>query len=338
VLFNSISGLRGRFLALMAGLLLTVAAGAWYGVAAQTDGQVPGHTLGQTSDSDFWRALRAGTPGAVSIPDAQAGVVIRADGQSWLMLRNGPVQTYGSWLLLGTVAVLALFLALRGRIRIAGGRCGRTISRFSLFERLVHWLTAGTFILLGLSGLNTLYGRIVLLDLLGPESFAALTMASKMVHVYLGFVFMACLVLILLMWLRHNGPTVADFIWLARGGGLIGKAHPPAHKFNAGQKILFWLVILGGATVSYSGLNLVFPFAYEPTVQGMQTLQLLHAVAALVMLAVIIGHIYIGTLGMEGAFEAMWQGTVDENWARSHHSLWTAAQEDGIGGKATPSE
>ena len=98
------------------------------------------------------------------------------------------------------------------------------------------------------------------------------------------------------------------------------------------------LIIIGGGVISYSGLNLVFPFAYEPTVQGMQSLQLLHAVAALVMLALIIAHIYIGTLGMEGAFEAMWRGTVDENWARSHHSLWTAAQEEGIGGKATPSE
>lgn len=326
------AAVRYLLLAVTAGLLMMAAA------AAQTDGEVPGNTLGQTSDSDFWRAVRAGDPGTVSIPDAQAGVVIRQDGQAWLLLRNGPVRTYGSWLLLGTVAVLALFLALRGRIRISGGRCGRTVSRFSLFERLVHWLTAATFILLGLSGLNTLYGRYLLLDVLGPEAFAALTMAGKLTHVYLGFVFIACLVLILLMWLRHNAPTVADIVWLARGGGLIGKGHPPAHKFNAGQKILFWAVIIGGAVISYSGLNLVFPFAYETTVQGMQSLQLLHAVAALVMLALIIAHIYIGTLGMEGAFEAMWQGSVDENWARAHHSLWTAAQEDGIGSKTTPTE
>lgn len=277
---------------------------------------------GQANNIEIWRAVRGGTQGTVSIPDPRAGLLLQSEGEAWRSLRNGPLSTYGSWLLLGTVAVLALFFALRGRIRIEGGRSGRRVSRFSRFERAIHWLTAASFIILGLSGLNTLYGRYVIKDLIGADGFAALSMAAKVAHTYVGFLFIACLVVVLVMWIRNNVPTLTDLTWLARGGGIIGKAHPPAYKFNAGQKIVFWLVILGGAVVSYTGLNLVFPFAYLATVQDMQATQLLHAVAALVMMALIIAHIYIGTLGMEGAFEAMWEGTVDESWAREHHSLW----------------
>ena len=296
---------------------------------------------GQANNIEIWRAVRGGTQGTVSIPDPRAGLLLQSEGEAWRSLRNGPLSTYGVWLLLGTVAVLALFFALRGRIRIAAGRSGRTVSRFSLFERGVHWTTAASFIILGLSGLNTLYGRYVIKDLIGADGFAALSMAAKVAHTYVGFLFIACLVVIFVMWIRNNLPTLTDLAWLARGGGIIGKAHPPAFKFNAGQKIVFWLVILGGAVVSYTGLNLVFPFAYLPTVQDMQATQLLHAVAALVMMAVIIAHIYIGTLGMEGAFEAMWEGTVDESWAREHHSLWQPqgeAAESEAGEKTAPAE
>jgi formate dehydrogenase subunit gamma len=284
---------------------------------------------GQANNIEMWRAARGGVQGTVSIPDKKAGVLVQPEGEAWRSLRNGPVSAYGGWLMLGVIVVLAVYFAVRGRIRIEGGRSGRVIVRFAGFERLVHWVTAVTFILLALSGLNTLYGRYVLKDLLGPEGFAALAEVGKVVHIYLGFVFIACVVVIFAMWIRHNLPTATDLAWLARGGGMIGKGHPPAHKFNAGQKIVFWLVVIGGAVVSYTGVELIFPFELSTTVQGMQLVQLVHAIASLVLIALIIAHIYIGSLGMEGAFEAMWAGTVDESWARAHHSLWVERSAEG---------
>ena len=277
---------------------------------------------GQDNNIEMWRAVRGGVQGTVSIPDKKAGVLVQSEGEDWRSTRNGPLSTYGAWLMFGTVAALALFFAFRGRIRIEAGRSGKTIVRFVAFERFVHWLMAATFILLALSGLNMLYGRYVLKPLLGADAFAALTMAGKLAHNYLGFLFIACLVVTFLMWIRHNMPTATDVAWLARGGGMIGKGHPPAAKFNAGQKLVFLGVIVVGAVISYTGLSLVYPFDFDITVQAMQSAQLLHASASLVLIALIIAHIYIGTIGMEGAVEAMWTGTVDENWAREHHSLW----------------
>ena len=277
---------------------------------------------GQDNNIEMWRAVRGGIQGTVSIPDKKAGVLVQSEGEDWRSTRNGPLSTYGAWLMLGTIAVLALFFAFRGRIRIEAGRSGKTIVRFAAFERFVHWLMAATFILLALSGLNMLYGRYVLKPLLGADAFAGLTMAGKLAHNYLGFLFIACLVVTFLMWIRHNMPTATDITWLARGGGMIGKGHPPAAKFNAGQKLVFAGVIVVGAVISYTGLSLIYPFEFDITVQAMQGAQLLHASASLVLIALIIAHIYIGTIGMEGAVEAMWTGSVDENWAREHHSLW----------------
>lgn len=285
---------------------------------------------GQDNNIELWRAVRGGVEGTVSIPDKRAGVLVQSEGEAWRSIRNGPMSTYGSWLMLGTIALLAAFFAYRGRIRITGGRSGRLILRFPTFERVVHWITAVTFILLGLTGLNMLYGRYVLKPIFGADGFAALTMAGKVMHNYLGFVFIACLVVMFVMWIRHNIPSATDFRWLARGGGMVGKDHPPADKFNAGQKIVFAAVIIVGAVISYTGLSLIYPFAFDATVQGMQFSQLLHTGASLVLIALIFAHIYIGTVGMEGAIDAMWSGYVDETWAREHHSLWVeklAAEE-----------
>ncbi|HEX9646717.1 MAG TPA: formate dehydrogenase subunit gamma [Alphaproteobacteria bacterium] len=331
---------RGALIKLIgiAALALAVAAGGAPALAQQQpagkDVQLLPPPGGQDNDVEVWRAVRGGVTGSVSIPDKKAGVLVQSGGQAWRAIRNGPVSTYGVWLLLGTVALLALFFALRGRIRIEHGRSGRRVLRFAGFERLVHWITAVSFILLALSGLNMLYGRYVLKPYMGAEGFSALTMAGKVLHDYVGFVFIAGIAIMLVMWIRHNVPRVVDLAWLARGGGMVGHDHPPAYKFNAGQKIIFAAVIIVGGMISYSGVSLVFPFETAATVQGMQDLQLWHAVLSLVMMALIIAHIYIGTLGMEGAFEAMRSGYVDETWAREHHSLWVAELE--AEGKAAP--
>ncbi len=278
--------------------------------------------------SEYWRDVRRGVVGTTSKPDPRVGLLIQPDGMRWVDFRNGPVTKYGAWLLAGTVAALALFYLIRGRIRIERGRSGKLIARFSLFERSVHWITAGCFILLAITGFNVLYGRVAVKPWLGAEAFSALTLGGKYVHHYVGLVFIAALVVMFAMWIRHNVPNRHDWAWLLKGGGFFGRgAHPPARKFNAGQKLVYAAVVVGGGLIAYSGLNLMFPFTAGFTIQDMQFTHLLHGIAALILTAVIIAHIYIGTLGMEGGFEAMARGTVDDNWAREHHSLWVAELE-----------
>ena len=322
-------------------------------------GNVPGDNLGTASDSEIWRAVREGIQGNVSIPNKQAGVMIQSEGDNWRAWRNGPITTGGVWGMLGIVGLLALFFVFRGRVRIDGGLSGKTIERFNEFERFAHWLTAVSFILLALTGLNLLYGRHVLLPVLGPDFFAALTLGGKYVHNYVGFAFMAGLVLMFVLWVRHNLPHKSDLIWVEQLGGLVIKGlHPPAKKFNFGQKCVFWIVILGGSSLAMSGVSLMFPFEFSmfegtfavfnafgqdfPTtltpLEEMQLSQWWHAIMAIIMIVAILGHVYIGTMGMEGAFDAMGTGQVDENWAREHHSLWVAEVkgETGSGSSTAP--
>jgi len=311
---------------------------------AQEQGQVPGSSLGSNSDADFWRAVREGDAGNVSGPNAQAGVMIQSEGDLWRAMRNGPLSTYGIWVMVGMVALLALFFLIRGRIKIDAGLSGHRLIRFNGFERAVHWLTASTFIVLAVTGLNLLYGKYFMPYLVGPDIFAWLTIGGKYAHNYLAFGFMIGIALMFVLWLVDNIPTHHDLIWLLKGGGMLMKGvHPPSKKFNAGQKILFWLVIVSGVSLSLSGLALLFPFQFTmfadtfvkvnawfgtelPTtltpIQEQQYAQLWHAIVGIVMTAVIFGHIYIGTIGMEGAFDAMGEGDVDYNWAREHHGLW----------------
>ena len=316
--------------------------------AAQVEGKPPGSTLGSTSDSDLWRTLRRGFQGKVSFTDKQKGVAIQSEGDNWRAVRNGPLSVYGGWLLLATIVILAVFFAVRGRIRVDAGLSGRTIERFNTLERFTHWLTASSFIVLALTGLNVLYGKYVLMPIIGQNAFAALTYWGKLAHNYIAFAFMIGIAMMLVLWVRDNLPSREDLTWVAKGGGMFAKGvHPPARKFNFGQKVIFWVVILGGFSITYSGLSLMFFFDVKafsgafallnllgfdlPTqltaLQESQLTQLWHAVLALIMIVVIIAHIYIGTLGMEGAFDAMYTGQVDENWAHEHHSLWVAEVE-----------
>lgn len=310
-----------------------------------TSGNVPGRSLGSISDSEIWRAVRHGVQGSVSIPNKQAGVLVQSEGDNWRAWRNGPVTVAGAWIVLGMLGLLALFFAIRGRVRVDGGHSGRTIQRFNGVERFAHWLTAVCFIILALSGLNMLYGKHLLLPALGPDIFSLIMLGGKYAHNYLAFGFMAGVVLMFVIWVRHNFPNKYDMYWIAEGGGLFGKGiHPPSRKFNAGQKLVFWAVVLGGLSSSLSGIALLFPFQFgffEPTFQAlnaigfrlptditpmeeMQLSQVWHAIVGLILIAVILAHIYIGSLGMEGAFSAMGSGQVDENWARQHHNVWVA--------------
>jgi formate dehydrogenase subunit gamma len=224
-------------------------------------------------------------------------------------------------------------------VKIESGRSGRTVTRFNGYERFVHWMTATCFIILALSGLNITFGKALLLPIMSPEAFTAISQWGKYFHNYLSFPFTIGTIMIFLMWIGGNIPNKIDVEWVKRGGGIVGKDHPPAERFNGGQKMIYWIVVIGGAAVAISGYILMFPF-YGTTVSGVQLAQIVHGIVAALFIAAMLGHIYIGTIGMEGAFEAMGSGEVDVNWAKEHHKLWLE-EEMGKGSsraKAQPAE
>jgi formate dehydrogenase subunit gamma len=203
---------------------------------------------------------------------------------------------------------------------------GRKILRFNTFERFTHWMTATCFIILALTGLNYIFGKRLLMPLIGPDAFSAITQWSKYAHNFLAWPFIIGLCFMMAVWLADNIPNRVDWAWLKAGGGFFGDRHPSAGRFNAGQKIVFWVVILGGLLMSISGILLLFPFA-ALDINGMQTIQGIHAVIGVLFIAAMLAHVYIGSLGMEGAYDAMGSGEVDLAWARAHHDLWVEEQQ-----------
>src|SRR3984893_998746 len=263
--------------------------------------------------------------GRIDIPDTKAAVLIQPMGRTWDYFHEVLLHWGGAIVILGTIVVLALAYLIVGRIRIAAGRSGQKILRFKAFERFSHWLTAVSFVVLGLTGLNITFGKIVLLPVIGPDAFSDVSEAAKYVHNFTSFAFVAGLVLITVIFFRDNLLERVDVDWLKQGGGFIKNKHAPAGRFNLGEKLVYWLSVAAGIGVSVSGFLLLFPF-YGTDIAGMQLAQVVHAVVAVLFVALILAHIYIGTLGMEGAFEAMGSGEVDLNWAREHHDRWLAQQ------------
>jgi formate dehydrogenase subunit gamma len=269
-------------------------------------------------------ALKGGdkVTGRITIPDQMASSLIQPAGREWRDFQRSLLPWIAGIAILGMLAVLAIFFFVRGRIRLDKGFSGKTLIRFASFERFTHWMTATCFIILGLSGLNISFGRTLLLPVIGPEAFSTLSAWGKIAHNYLAFPFMLGIAIMFIVWIKDNIPGRIDWEWLKAGGGLVrnGK-HPPAKRFNAGQKGIFWMVIIGGVLMSLSGWYMLFPYQ-AGDVTSLQVWTVVHAVVALLFIAGILAHIYIGSLGMEGAFDAMGTGEVDVNWAREHHSLW----------------
>lgn len=259
--------------------------------------------------------------GRVSIPDRKSDVLEQPAGREWRQWHQVTLRWIGAIVILGMLALLVVFYLARGQVKLESGFSGRKIVRFNAIERFVHWLTATCFLVLAISGLNVTFGKALLLPLLGPSAFSTWSELAKYSHNFLSFPFTIGVVLIFLMWIGSNIPNGRDVEWVKRGGGIIGKDHPPAGHFNAGQKMIYWIVVLGGGASAVTGYLLLFPF-YGTEISGMQLAQIVHSVVAVLFIAAMLGHIYIGTIGMEGAFEAMGEGTVDVNWAKEHHRLW----------------
>jgi formate dehydrogenase subunit gamma len=259
--------------------------------------------------------------GSINQLDPRARVLIQPAGRVWDYFHQVVLRWTGAIAIIGTLAALAGAYFLFGRLRITAGRSGRKVLRFKPFERAAHWLTAVSFVVLGVTGLNITFGKALLLPLIGPDAFSAFSQYSKYTHNFISFAFVLGLALIVVIFIRDNIPDSTDIQWFKQGGGFIKSKHAPARRFNAGEKLVFWGAFGAGILVSASGYLLLFPF-YVTNIFGMQIAQVVHAVIAILFIALILGHIYIGTLGMEGAFEAMWTGEVDYNWAKEHHDLW----------------
>ena len=304
-------------------------------------------TASSVQEEELLRALQTGgaVDGRVSIPDQRAANLIKPDNKGWAGIQGTTLRVISVAAVVVTLAILAVFYAYRGRIRIDSGFSGRLIERFNGMERFGHWLLAVSFVVLALTGLNFVIGRWTLMPLVGEVAFGTLSGWFKIAHNFMAWPFMLGLVWVFVTWVGRNLPRKVDWDWLKMAGGLFSKGvHPPAGKFNAGQKLLFWMVILGGVGLSYTGVMMLFP-ALAGTPADWQFYQVIHALFAAFMSVVIFGHIYIGSLGMEGAFAAMGSGKVDENWAKEHHSLWVEDLRTGKdpasakpGSAATPAE
>jgi formate dehydrogenase subunit gamma len=280
-------------------------------------------------EDQLLNALKEGDKitGRITIPDPMASSLIQPAGRDWRDFQRHKLPIIGGIAIIGMFVLLAIFLAIRGRVRVEHGFSGAKLLRFGSFERFTHWLTATCFIILALSGLNISFGRVLILPLFGAEAFSTMTAWGKLAHNYLAFPFMLGLVIMFLIWIKDNIPSRLDMLWIKQGGGMLrnGK-HPPARRFNAGQKGIFWIVIIGGALMSLSGWFLLFPYL-PANVTVLQFWTIIHAVIAMLFIAGIMAHIYIGTVGMEGAFDAMGTGEVDLNWAKEHHSLWVEEEQ-----------
>jgi len=332
----TVSSLRRAIGMLSVALLISYAAGVGLtgspalkaAAYAQTQGNVPGQVLGNASDAEFWRSIRKGVTGTVSIADKKAGVLVQSEGDNWRAIRNGPITTLGAWFMLAAVVALALFFVVRGRIKIDSGMTGRLVQRFNGVEVFVHWFTAFSFIILAITGINMMYGKFYLMPILGQETFALLLQWGKYAHNFISFSFMLGLLGMFVLWVRDNIWDDYDPGWILSAGGLFSKgAHPPAGKFNFGQKSMFWMAIIGGGAMAFTGLNLMFPFLFGD-LHDMQLFNVIHSALGIIMATAILGHIYIGTLGMVGAFTAMGTGYVDENWLRENHSVWFEEQSN----------
>jgi formate dehydrogenase subunit gamma len=287
------------------------------------------------NNAPMWRSVGGGVTGYSSLPYAEAGNLIQPTvqypgsrlttaGEAWRQVRNNWILPYGGSLLLIVAVAIGLFYFGKGTLKLHAPETGRLIERFTYFERAAHWVNAIAFVALAVSGIVMAFGQFFLLPIIGSTLFGWLTYALKNLHNFVGPLFAVSLVVVIITFVKDNLPTKDDITWLLKGGGLLGGHEVPSHRFNAGEKVLFWGgVFLFGLIVVGSGvfLDKIVP-AVEYTRANMQVAHMIHATAAVVMMAMFMGHIYMGTIGMSGAYNAMKTGYVDETWAKEHHELW----------------
>lgn len=321
---------RSRRFKILAGVALTLLVS----VALPLTGYLAYETglvqVAQAQDSDddevvnqraeYWRAVRGGVEGYSAVSGQETGVLIQSGGQDWRATRNGPVMSFGSWLIIFVIIAIAAFHIIRGKDKLEP-RTGRTITRWSALARGLHWFMAISFIILAITGLSLIFGRAILIPLMGKEGFAAWAQLAKPVHDYLSLPFAVALFLLLLKMMPKAFLRSRDFKWLTNLGGHFGGKHHASGFFNGGEKIFYWLLFIGGIALTVSGVYALFPNLGTER-DSMQFWNIVHSVSGLLLIAVALGHIYLGSIGTEGVLEGIVGGEVDETFARQHHKLW----------------
>ena len=285
------------------------------------------------NNAPVWRDVRSGDPGYTSIPGREVNVLIQptmklpgqpalTGGEAWRLFRNGVITPIAGWLLAGVVVLIGAFYAWKGPVKVHDKPTGRLIERFTPLKRYVHWVVGISFVILAITGVIILLGKYVLLPVIGYTLFAWLTSLSKNVHNFVGPVFVLSLPVFIVLFVKDNLPRAYDLKWFGSFGGMFGGKHVPSGKFNGGEKVWFWVgVVVLSIVVCVTGLILLFP-NFDQVRAVMIQANILHAIAAVFVVAMSLGHMYLGTIGVEGAYQAMRNGYVDESWAKEHHQLW----------------
>ncbi|HQY75396.1 MAG TPA: formate dehydrogenase subunit gamma [Rhodoferax sp.] len=306
------------------------------GYAQQTNGERAQVQPG--NNAPMWRQVGSGVTGYSSLPTSQApeagnliqpfvqypGSRLTTSGEAWRQVRNNWIIPYGAALIAISALALAMLYWKKGSLGKNHPENGPQIERFTPFERAAHWSNAAAFLALAISGLVMAYGKYFLLPVIGSTLFGWLTFALKNLHNFTGPLFAVSLCVIIITFIKDNIANAADFVWLSKAGGMLGDQEVPSHRFNAGEKGLFWWgVTIPGVVVVVTGLILDKLIPGLGILRGdMQVAHMIHSVLALWMIALLLGHIYMGTVGVRGAYKAMKTGYVSEGWAHEHHELW----------------
>jgi formate dehydrogenase subunit gamma len=313
----------GGLLPVLALWLLALASGpALAQPAAAATEQVERQQTQPLNNAPVWREVRSGEEHFTTVRGPETGVLIQSEGNTWRQWRNGPLTLYGGILLLVVPAAIALFFFAKGALKVHGPPTGRSVQRFNTFERIVHWGTAITFVVLAVTGLALLFGKHILAPIFGSGFLGLLLLVGKNIHNYVGPLFLLFTLLMILSFARDNVWRAHDALWIRKAGGLARGEHVPSGRFNFGEKAWFWIgVTVLGLVVAGSGLVMDFP-NFGQTRATMQWANLIHVSASILFIALALGHIYMGTIGVEGAYGSMKSGYVDEAWAREHHEYW----------------
>jgi len=276
------------------------------------------------NNAPVWREVRkeGSQENYTSIKGREVNVLVQSAGNTWRQIRNGPITFYGGWLVVAVALILAAIYFAKGPVKVHDKPTGRMIERFTLAERWAHWVMGISFVTLGITGLIILFGKHVLLPVIGYTLFAWLSSLAKNLHNFVAPLFAASLVVFIVMFIKDNLPKAYDFSWFLKAPGFFAGKHIASGRFNAGEKVWFWggVVVLSLALVA-SGAILLFP-NFDQVRATMQQASIVHMIAALLVISASLGHIYLGTIGVEGAYQAMRTGYVDEVWAKSHHEYW----------------
>ena len=276
------------------------------------------------NNAPVWRDVRkeGSQENYTSIKGRETNVLVQSAGNTWRQMRNGPITFYGGWLVVLVVVVLAAIYFGMGPVKLHDKPTGRLMARFTLAERWAHWVMGISFVVLGITGLIILFGKFVVLPVIGYTLFAWLTALAKNLHNFVAPLFIVSLLVFIIMYAKDNLPEKGDATWLANGWKFFRGMHLPSGRFNAGEKVWFWVgVVVLCLIVSVTGLILLFP-NFDQLRSTMQLANIIHAIASVLVIGFGLGHIYMGSIGVEGAYRNMADGVTDEVWAREHHELW----------------